>query len=120
MKKVMLALVALVGAAGVGRADDMAIVMWLKAKGKVYWQASNDREYFLGLPGHVDDDLGVLCELPHLQTVQLTGAGFTDAGLRQIEGLKGLLNLILMDCPNITPAAVERLQKALPKCKIER
>jgi hypothetical protein len=95
-------------------------------------------------PKGTDDDLGELCELRHLRTLDLrnskvtdrglrtvsalhwllylglSGTGITDNGLRRLESLPNLKHLYLEDCPYITDEGVARLQKALPKCEIYR
>ncbi len=50
--------------------------------------------------------------------VEAHGAGFTDAGLRELHGFNHLFLLYLVDCPNVTPAGVEQLKRALPRCTI--
>ena len=69
--------------------------------------------------GDYDADLAALCELPTLRWLRIGGPGFSDAGLRQVEALKGLQALTLLDCPDVTAGAVERLQKALPGCQVD-
>ena len=143
MRKMLLALVTLLGVAGAGRADDEAISKRLVEKGGsldcVVCDGNISR---LRLDrGYEDKDLGELCELRHLDSLILLGPGFTDdglrsvgelrwlnllglgknaitdAGLRHLEGLSKLETLILDDV-KVTNAGVARLQKALPQCKI--
>jgi internalin A len=76
----------------------------------------------LSLSGtHVTDagtkELAVLTELEELW---LDGTAVTDAGLRHLERLNKLEFLYLNNCPGVTDEGVARLQKALPKCKINR
>ena len=60
--------------------------------------------------------LGGLTELIWLY---LNGTEVGDAGLAHLEGLTRLGFLILSDT-EVTDAGVEKLQAALPKCKISR
>ena len=66
-------------------------------------------------------DLGVkpLAGLKRLQRLSLAGSAMTDAGLRHLE--EGLTNLTALDLRKTKASAqgIERLQKALPNCKIE-
>jgi hypothetical protein len=44
----------------------------------------------------------------------------TDAGLKELKELKQLSSLSLYGCANVTGAGVQDLQKALPRCRVER
>ncbi len=71
--------------------------------------------------GVTDAGLAHLEGFTGLRQLFLRGcANITDAGLRHLRGLDTLRTLDLSDCPQLTPAAVAVLQKALPKCKVQR
>jgi hypothetical protein len=76
----------------------------------------------LGLEGSDVTDTGMAAVggLKGLKYLYLRSSGVTDAGLRQLEGLSSLGWLNLVDCPGVTDEGVARLQKALPKCHIDR
>jgi hypothetical protein len=76
----------------------------------------------LGLDGAAitDDGLAELTGLRDLKALSLKRDSVTDAGLRHLEGMRGLTWLDLRACHMVTDAGVARLQKALPKCHIER
>ena len=52
--------------------------------------------------------------------VDLTNTKVTDAGLKELAGLKSLQTLRLSGTAGVTDAGVAELQKALPKCKVLR
>ena len=52
--------------------------------------------------------------------VNLTHAGVTDAGLKELKDLKKLTSLNLPNTDQVTDDGVADLQKALPGCKITR
>jgi hypothetical protein len=54
-----------------------------------------------------------------LRRLDLNGTKVTDAGLKELAGLKNLKLLFLFDAP-VTPAGIAELKKALPGCKIVR
>lgn len=66
-------------------------------------------------------DAGVkeLVGLKQLKTLNLAGTQVTDAGVEQLRGLTKLRLLNLRDT-KVTDEGVEKLQQALPKCKIIR
>ena len=66
-----------------------------------------------------NQDLESLKELNQLQVLRLAETQITDAGLEKLKGLKQLKSLNLTKT-RITDAGVAKLQKALPKCIIER
>jgi hypothetical protein len=66
-----------------------------------------------------DTAMATVGTLKGLKYLDLNSTAITDAGLRRLEGMKDLELLQLHFCPNITDEGVARLQKALPKCKIE-
>jgi hypothetical protein len=117
----VLPLILLAWLPGVAGAGEKEIVERLEKKGECEHASSAD-----GLPvtvlslnaGYGDADLADLCELRSLAWLNLHGAGFTDAGLRRLHGFNHLFMLNLVDCPNVTPAAVEQLRRALPRCQI--
>jgi hypothetical protein len=57
---------------------------------------------------------------PRLRVLDLRGLAITDAGLRHLEGMKGLRVVCLNACPKVTTEGVFRLQEALPNCQIVR
>lgn len=65
-----------------------------------------------------DAGLAHLKDLQNLAYLNLYQTGITDAGLAHLEGLKGLKNLYLWQA-KVTEAGVEKLQQALPDCKID-
>jgi hypothetical protein len=119
----LLALVVLLSVTCVGRAGEKGVVEGLEKKNGAlvqYYRHQAGQVLMLHLRvGYDDADLPDLCELPRLKWLLLEGRGFTDAGLRRVEGLNRLQALTLLDCPNVSPGAVERLRKALPGCRVE-
>jgi Leucine-rich repeat (LRR) protein len=59
-----------------------------------------------------------LAELKQLKRLSLAGSGLSDTGIRHLEGLTSLESLDLRKT-KVTAAGIERLQKALPQCKID-
>jgi hypothetical protein len=114
-----LAVLVLACVSGVARADDEAIVNRLRQKGLVVLPAHDCSLQSIYLArGFDDSDLADLCELRCLKYLILTGPGFTDAGLRRLEGLGKLTGLDFIGCPNITTDGVARLRRTLPNCSI--
>jgi len=74
----------------------------------------------LSLSGTKVTDAGLrhLKSLTTLKTVRLNGTRITDAGLRCFEGMHHLEGLEL-NGTKVTDEGIKRLQRALPKCKIE-
>ena len=66
-----------------------------------------------------DAGLVHIASLRSLEELSLTNTQVTGAGLMQLSGLTKLDYLYLYSTP-ITPAGVDELQKALPKCRINR
>ena len=66
-----------------------------------------------------DKGLKELMPLKNLTTLHLQDTKVTDAGLKELTPLKNLTALYL-DNTKVTDAGVKELQKALPKCKIEK
>jgi len=68
-----------------------------------------------------DAGLGELVKLTDLRTLSLDDADrITDVGLAQLERLTSLRRLVLgVRAGRVTPAAIARLRRALPRCKIE-
>jgi internalin A len=54
-----------------------------------------------------------------LQSLNLCSTQVTDAGLKELAGLKSLRTLKL-DIGNVTDAGLRELQKSLPGCSISR
>ncbi|MBM3982257.1 MAG: hypothetical protein FJ304_18720 [Planctomycetes bacterium] len=68
-----------------------------------------------------DKVLAKLPDFPGLRQLFLRGcANVTDTGLLHLHKLGALLTLELTDCAHVTPAAMNALQKAIPRCKIQR
>ena len=61
-----------------------------------------------------------LAALMGLKELDLSGTTVTGAGLKQLAPLKGLQTLVLLNCKNVTDAAVVELHQVLPHCKIVR
>ncbi|AMV25775.1 Serine/threonine-protein kinase PrkC [Gemmata sp. SH-PL17] len=80
--------------------------------------------YYLNLSycaGVTDAGLTQLKNFTHLRQLFLRACpNITDAGLVNVYGLTHLRTLELTDCPKLTSAAIDAVQKALPKCKIQR
>ena len=66
-----------------------------------------------------DAGLKELAGLKSLHTLDLRGTQVTDAGLKELAGLKSLHTLYLSGT-QVTDAGVAELQKALPDCRINR
>ena len=67
--------------------------------------------------GVTDAGLKDLAGLKSLQSLALGGTPVTDAGLKELAGLTSLQSLYLYDT-KVTDAGVAELQKALPGCEI--
>ncbi len=59
-----------------------------------------------------------VCDLHYLEYLVLSGTEVTDAGLLNLAELRYLRFLCVEDT-KVTPEGVEKLQEALPNCKIE-
>jgi serine/threonine protein kinase/Leucine-rich repeat (LRR) protein len=68
-------------------------------------------------PEVTDAGLSAFKDCQHLNVLDLTGTPVTDAGLAHLSGLSELKNLPLSKT-KVTSNGVERLAKALPRCKI--
>ena len=66
-----------------------------------------------------DQGLRHLSALTEVEVLVLQGSQISDEGLKHLEGLKNLRKLWLV-CPQVTAEGVENLQRALPKCTIQR
>jgi Leucine-rich repeat (LRR) protein len=75
-------------------------------------------ELSLGCPTLTDLFANNLAKLKQVKRLSLAGSGLGDAGIQHLEGLTNLEALDLRKT-KVTAAGIERLQKALPKCKIE-
>ncbi len=98
MWKMLLAQVALLGVAGVGRAGDKEIVERLKAEGVGVGLSPYSVSVSLDAE-HLDIALPELCELRRPLIVTLDHPGPSDAQLRQICDLPKLRKLSLCGCP---------------------
>ena len=66
-----------------------------------------------------DAGLAHLKKLTKLKALSLSGTATTDAGLMELKRMRNLVDLNLFDT-KITDAGVEKLQAALPKCRVTR
>jgi Leucine-rich repeat (LRR) protein len=73
----------------------------------------------VGCPTLTDLFAKNLAELKQLKRLSLAGSKIGDAGIKHLEGLTNLEALDLRQT-NVTAAGIERLQKALPTCRIAR
>jgi hypothetical protein len=73
----------------------------------------------LGATGITDEGMKEIAQLKGLRHLSLIQTKVTDAGLADLAELKNLTTLWLQG-PKITEEGVAKLQKALPKCKIDR
>ena len=89
-------------------------------KGLVHLQGL-DNLAFLDLSGTkvTDDGLRHLLDLPNLDTLQLYGTKITDAGLKHLAMLPRLEQLYIQGT-QVTNEGIMKLQRALPKCEIQR
>jgi hypothetical protein len=62
-------------------------------------------------------ELVYLSHFPDLEQLGICSRNVTDTGLRSIYGMRRLKKLTLVT-PNVTPQAVARLRRRLPKCEI--
>jgi hypothetical protein len=100
MRKMMLALVALVCVAEMGRADDEAIVKRLKEAGAVVLSKGPDAGLYVQLDADtIDVALSELCELRSLRQLALRHRELTDKQLQQVCALSGVKVLAFNDCP---------------------
>jgi hypothetical protein len=107
----MLALVTLLGVAGVGRAGDKEIVKRLEAAGVLVQPHDSKGGLLVSLEAHnLDAALAELCELRGLRWVFLYHPGLTDNQLQQVCALPGLRALSFNDCP-ITDARLKIVAK---------
>lgn len=65
-----------------------------------------------------DAEIEAVCEYPNLTFLTVSRNPFTEKAMSKLARMKTLRSLYMDDCPNITPAAVDRLRKALPDCNI--
>jgi len=72
----------------------------------------------VGIHNIKDADVARFADLKRLKKLNLDGAAITDAGLAHLEPLSVLRDLKLRGT-QVTSTGVEKLQKALPECKIE-
>jgi hypothetical protein len=64
-----------------------------------------------------DPGISILKGLKALETLGLSGTKISDSGLDHLHGLTGLKSLFCIGT-GVTDAGAEKLQKALPKCRI--
>jgi Leucine-rich repeat (LRR) protein len=65
-----------------------------------------------------DDDLAKLKALKNLEWLNLSSTLISDAGLAHLQELPQLKTLIVEFCTDVSPAAIEALQKANPDLEI--
>jgi hypothetical protein len=75
-------------------------------------------ELSLGCPTLIDLTAEKLAELKQVKRLSLSGSSLGDEGIKHLEGLKNLESIDLRQT-KVTAAGIDRLQKALPKCKID-
>jgi internalin A len=104
----LLTLVALLCAAGAGRAGDKEIIERLIAQGTLVGQITLDGGLAVCLEAHnLDAGLAELCELRSLRGVSLLShPGLTDNQVQRVCSLPGLRSLIFLDC-SITDARLK-------------
>ena len=75
----------------------------------------------LGLGGTKITDAGLplLTSFKSLRELRIPATGITDQGLKALEACKGLETLQLGKKSKVTPAAIDRLKKALPACTVK-
>jgi len=74
----------------------------------------------LGLGGTKVTDAGlpILASIKSLKEVKLGATAVTDRGFASLEACKGLEKIALGKKTKVTPAAIDRLKKALPACAV--
>jgi hypothetical protein len=97
MRKMLLALVALLSVVGTGRADDAALVKRLEAEGVSVRRVGSWLSVSL-YADNLDAALDELCELRGLGCVHLRHPGLTDNQLQRVCAL-GVKSLYFIDCP---------------------
>jgi uncharacterized protein (TIGR02996 family) len=76
------------------------------------------RELAVGCRGVTDAGLKHLARLPNLRDLSLLGARLTGSGLGVLAEMKQLRALFLPESRRLPRAALDRLQAALPECRI--
>jgi hypothetical protein len=76
--------------------------------------------HLFGARGLTPAGLNGLAGIQSLTTLHLDFTDVNDAGLRELACLKNLTVLTLVNVAKVTDAGVADLQRALPKCKIQR
>jgi hypothetical protein len=124
LRKMMLALVVLLGVAGVGRAGEKDIAKRIKAAGGdvVFPEEENlaiamqrTRYSHLGvvvrMPRHFEEELlGELCEIRRLAVLSFPGAQVSDEGLRTLSELRGLI-LLGLDGTPVSDSGLRHIEK---------
>jgi len=67
-----------------------------------------------------NSQLRVLTSFPYLKQLSIAGPQLTDDGLRRLRELTRLEHLILVNCPQVSPAAEQQLQREIPGLEISR
>ena len=80
----------------------------------------NVQSVFLFMGDVTDTDVENLKGLTQLKELGLNYTSVTDNGLEHLKGLKQLQQLDLRGTTKVTDVGVEKLQQALPNCKIYR
>jgi len=66
-----------------------------------------------------DAELHALSELKGVRTLQLSRNPFTNNGVAYLGKMTNLINVSMLECPNVSPGAVAQLKKRIPGCQIE-
>ncbi len=122
--RMLASVLVLLAVAGVGRADEDAVVKELGNAGvRVFWmgrfignpEALKSRKFS---PNHADFSkaqnvnalVDSLCELPDLTDLNFAGSDVTNAGLKKLTGLS-VRYLGLSGCPGMTDAGLDSLAR---------
>jgi len=99
-----------------------------KLGGRVWWDLASRHEtgflsevIYVDLSGEQvkDEALENLGELPHMARLNLNNSDVTDSQLRHLKKL-AQLRWLELEAPRVTDEAVQKLQRELPNCQIQR